>query len=116
MSHKKRQSQVEQIMPAVEKVRNEALSLADQHIDTLNRMGELENYSASNLLHYLAVRQHDVRRLQVELTALGLVHWAVWRRIRWQHSTPCSLPYTAWLAVRSHDPRLIHPSISSPAP
>ncbi len=72
MSHKKRQSQVEWIIPAVEKLRNEALSLADQHIGTLNRMGTLENYSASNLLHYLAVRQHDVRRLQVELSALGL--------------------------------------------
>jgi len=72
MSQRKLQSQVERIVPAIEKLRNEALALADQHIDMLNHMGNLESYSASNLLHYLAVRQHDIRHLQMDLSALGL--------------------------------------------
>ena len=72
MNGTKPQTQSQRLIPSVEKLRNEALALADRYVDLLNRMGQPEGNSARNLLHYLAVRQNDLRRLQADLSALGL--------------------------------------------
>lgn len=72
MSNEKRKSQLQHLITQVDRLRGEATSLASEHTDTLDRMEPLEQRSALNLLHYLAVRQHDIRRLQTELSAQGL--------------------------------------------
>lgn len=72
MSNQKRTNTIDRLTPTVEKLRSEALALAEQQAKVLVRMDRLESYSAQNLLHYLAVRQHDIRRLQTDLSTLGL--------------------------------------------
>jgi pyruvate kinase len=56
----------------VEALRDSALALEREHEADLAAVPEDRRPSGRNLLHYLAVRQHDLRGLQVELTELGL--------------------------------------------
>lgn len=49
-----------------------AIELERSHADEVDRIPEAYRDSARNLLHYAAVRQHDVRWLQRDLHALGL--------------------------------------------
>ena len=56
MSHEKRKYQLQHLITQVDRLRNEATNLASEHADSLDRMEPLEQRSALNLLHYLAVR------------------------------------------------------------
>ena len=53
-------------------LRASMVSLADQSADQLHAVHPNFELSARNLLHYLALRQHDRRALQARLAALGL--------------------------------------------
>ncbi len=50
----------------------QASALEDAHAAEIAASDGTYNASARNLLHYLAIRQHDIRPLQTELAALGL--------------------------------------------
>lgn len=60
------------LIPLVEELRDHALALERAHETELAEVPEEYQQSARNLLHYLAVRQTDIRDLQGELAALGL--------------------------------------------
>ena len=53
-------------------LRANLVDLADQSADQLQAVHPNFRLSARNLLHYLALRQHDRRALQTRLAALGL--------------------------------------------
>ncbi|HBP21383.1 MAG TPA: pyruvate kinase, partial [Planctomycetes bacterium] len=54
------------------RLRDEALALVEQHRARVESVHPTFRESARNLLHYLALRAHDVRALQSELKQLGL--------------------------------------------
>ncbi|MCS7293455.1 MAG: pyruvate kinase [Gloeomargarita sp. SKYBB_i_bin120] len=56
----------------ITQLRDHALYLENAHQDVVAKVAPAYQASARNLLHYLALRQHDVRELQDELAALGL--------------------------------------------
>jgi len=53
-------------------LRSEMLSLEDSSSDHSGAVPAAHRPSAANLMHYLALRRHDIRQLQAELAALGL--------------------------------------------
>ncbi len=53
-------------------IRNDMLALEQKYLATLDVLPEAHQMSARNLVHYLALRRHDVRALQRELALLGL--------------------------------------------
>ena len=53
-------------------LRRAALDHETRHDDVLRGLPENARDSARNLLHYLALRQHDIRELQDQLSRLGL--------------------------------------------
>ncbi|MFC1465942.1 MAG: pyruvate kinase [Candidatus Brachytrichaceae bacterium NZ_4S206] len=62
----------ERLITPVMELRQRALALEQQYQDAVNQAASGYRESARNLLHYLALRQVDVRDLQDELAALGL--------------------------------------------
>jgi pyruvate kinase len=56
----------------VEKLRRAALAAEQEFSAELELAAPSMRKSAFNLVHYLAVRRHDVRELQDELARLGL--------------------------------------------
>src|SRR5262245_62794359 len=65
-------TQLEQLVAAVTKLRDQALLLEQTHATEIKKVVPDYQKSARNLLHYLALRQHDVRELQHELTLAGV--------------------------------------------
>src|SRR5215468_3610291 len=63
---------LEQLAAAVTKLRDQALLLEQAHAAEIQNVAPEYQKSARNLLHYLALRQHDVRELQHELTVAGV--------------------------------------------
>ncbi len=63
---------VERLISKIEELRARAVALEQNHLDEILRIEPSYQASARNLLHYLALRQVDLRPLQDELTALGL--------------------------------------------
>src|SRR5262245_19912852 len=61
-----------QLAAAVTKLRDQALLLEQTHTTEVKKVVPEYQKSARNLLHYLALRQHDVRELQQELTVAGV--------------------------------------------
>lgn len=61
-----------QLTAAVMKLRDEALRLEQTHAAEIRKVDPGYQDSARNLLHYLALRQHDLRDLQRELAAAGV--------------------------------------------
>jgi pyruvate kinase len=59
-------------MRGVELLRNAALAIEEEFAEELQRTAPAMRESAYNLAHYLAVRRHDIRELQRELSRLGL--------------------------------------------
>ncbi len=53
-------------------IRNDMLTLEQKYLTTLDVLPETHQMSARNLVHYLALRRHDVRTLQGELATMGL--------------------------------------------
>ena len=72
MNGARRHSQISRLIPSLEKLRADALALVETHTDVFYKMEAMENHSARNLLHYLAIRQQDIRKLQSDLSSLGL--------------------------------------------
>ena len=62
----------EGLIPALEKLRAAALSLELDYREQVDCVDPRHQASASNLMHYLALRQSDIRDLQQELALLGL--------------------------------------------
>lgn len=63
---------VRQLLDALLDIRAHMLALEIEFEDTLHAVHPAYQASARNLVHYLALRQHDMRPLQVQLAALGL--------------------------------------------
>jgi pyruvate kinase len=51
---------------------DQALTLESTFVEYIGQVDQQEALSARNLIHYLALRQFDIRKLQDELSALGL--------------------------------------------
>ncbi len=62
----------EQVIPALEKLRKKAVAYEQEFKRDLLHIASSHLWSARNLLHYLALRQSDIRGLQQELALLGL--------------------------------------------
>lgn len=62
----------EHLIPALEALRQHALSVERAYAGEIEAIHPLYQDSARNLLHYLALRQSDIRELQRELGLLGL--------------------------------------------
>ncbi|HEY6402407.1 MAG TPA: hypothetical protein VI479_13415 [Blastocatellia bacterium] len=60
------------LIPQVEDLYKRALALEKTYGETLQRVDAAYRGSARNLLHYLAVRQTDIRQLQLGLASIGL--------------------------------------------
>ncbi len=67
-----RAMRVERSLRGVEQLRNAAQAIESELGDALGQTVPVLRESAYNLAHYLAVRRHDVRDLQRDLSALGL--------------------------------------------
>ena len=63
---------LKQLNVAVTKLRDEALLLEQTHAVEIKKVAPDYQNSARNLLHYLALRQHDLRDLQHELAVAGV--------------------------------------------
>jgi pyruvate kinase len=63
---------IDALIREVGALRDSALALEREHAAALAVLPEERRASARNLLHYLAVRQHDLRELQEDLAELGL--------------------------------------------
>ena len=63
---------LERVFERVSSLRQEALALEREHAEELAKVASDFQQSARNLVHYLAVRRHDLRPLQRDLQALGL--------------------------------------------
>src|SRR5215510_5809672 len=61
-----------QLAAAVTKLRDQAVLLEQAYTTEIKKVIPDYQKSARNLLHYLALRQHDVRELQHELTLAGV--------------------------------------------
>ena len=62
----------EHLIPALEALRRHALDVERAYAGEIEAVHPLHQDSARNLLHYLALRQSDIRDLQRELGLLGL--------------------------------------------
>lgn len=60
------------LIPALEELRSAALAMEASFASRMSRIAPERQPSVRNLLHYLALRQDDIRPLQQELAALGL--------------------------------------------
>jgi pyruvate kinase len=60
------------LIPLVAGIRQHALELELGHVEAIEAIPESHRNSARNLLHYLSLRQHDIRDLQQQLALLGL--------------------------------------------
>ncbi len=66
-----------QLIPAIQELRRRALALEERHQAELQLVAADYRPSARNLLHYLALRQTDIRPLQRELIGMGLTSLGV---------------------------------------
>lgn len=71
-SPKKRKQKANQLIPAISELRRRALAIEATYQEDLQQVAADYQPSARNLLHYLAIRQTDMRHIQNELVALGL--------------------------------------------
>lgn len=65
-------AQATRLIPLIQNIRNRAFELERTHAPELEKVVVGRRKSAVNLLHYLALRQLDVRELQHDLSVLGL--------------------------------------------
>lgn len=66
-----------QLIPAIQELRRRALALEERYQAELQLVAADYRPSARNLLHYLALRQTDIRPLQRELISMGLTSLGV---------------------------------------
>lgn len=60
------------LLPMLYRIREDAIAAEQTHAVALGLLEEPQRSSARNLVHYLAVRQHDIRDLQFDLMSIGL--------------------------------------------
>src|SRR5262245_19875184 len=65
-------SHAQRLIPEIKELYDRALALEKEYEESLKNVDIGYRKSAQNLLHYLAVRQVDVRQQQMALAALGL--------------------------------------------
>jgi pyruvate kinase len=65
-------TQAQALIPQVEDLYERSLALEKNCVETLQRVDAAYRDSARNLLHYLAVSQIDIRKLQIGLASIGL--------------------------------------------
>jgi pyruvate kinase len=65
-------TQAQRLIPEISNLYDRALKLERDHSAELEQIDLAYRDSGRNLLHYLAIRQLDIRRLQIEQAALGL--------------------------------------------
>lgn len=63
---------IDRLISLLAEIRDQAVALARLHAGEVTRAHPDLRISAANLIHYLALRNHDIRGLQRELAALGL--------------------------------------------
>lgn len=63
---------IQRLLPALRVLREQALALERNYAAEVEAVEPGYRPSARNLLHYLSLRQHDIRPLQEDLAALGL--------------------------------------------
>jgi hypothetical protein len=64
--------QIQRPIAQLMSLRDSALEFERAHAAELGKVEPSHRNSARNLLHYLSIRQHDIRELQQDLGALGL--------------------------------------------
>jgi pyruvate kinase len=62
----------ERLIPSLMMLRAEAVHVEQSFAEEVSQIEPAYRASARNLLHYLGVRQHDIRNLQRDLASLGL--------------------------------------------
>ena len=72
MTPEQTRARAERLIPIIAEVRARALALEKQYSNTTDAIDPDYEVSERNLLHYLALRQVDMRSTQQELAALGL--------------------------------------------
>jgi pyruvate kinase len=72
MGEREQDDEVASLIDAFEEIRSDMLQLEEDSADLLLHVHPRHQPSARNLLHYLALRSHDLRSLQARLTAMGL--------------------------------------------
>lgn len=72
MAHEAAASSAERLLMVVDHLRADVLAQETMLEDELERLHPIHQRGGRNLAHYLAVRQHDIRDLQVDLARLGL--------------------------------------------
>ncbi len=65
-------ARLEDLIRQLDVLRSEMLSLEQSTSEHAGALPDEHRPSAANLMHYLALRRHDIRQLQAELAALGL--------------------------------------------
>ena len=65
-------ARLQDLIRQLDLLRSEMLSLEDSTSKHAGSVPDKHRSSAANLMHYLALRRHDIRQLQAELAALGL--------------------------------------------
>ena len=63
---------VDRTLRAIKYLKEEALQLEEDLSDALEKVKPEYKPSAKNLIHYVALRRHDMRELQADLRLLGL--------------------------------------------
>lgn len=64
-------NRISQLTRSVNRLLDDAVALENEHGDVISKV-RCDRSSAANLVHYLAVRRHDIRELQYELHVHGL--------------------------------------------
>ena len=72
MGRREPNDELSPLIDEFERIRNDMLRLVEESADLLQDVHSHHQPSARNLLHYLALRSHDLRPLQARLTAVGL--------------------------------------------
>lgn len=65
-------NEAKQLIQELNRIRQSAIDLEAEREPSLQRIHPTYEQSARNLLHYIALRRHDLRPLQKRLSALGL--------------------------------------------
>ena len=63
---------LETLIDTLNKIRKEMFRLEKNVAEQVDQLPEIHRESARNLAHYIALRRHDIRGLQVQLAAMGL--------------------------------------------
>jgi pyruvate kinase len=72
MNPRFRREHLDHLLQSLEELRNDCLAMEESLKEEIAQVAPAYRPSTRNLIHYLALRQHDVREVQRELSRLGL--------------------------------------------